>query len=415
MSFQHNVNYKDSGVDWLGQLPIEWKISKFRHVITIKKGGIPNQLLDTKNDLTGVPYLTMDYLRGSRENVKWVNSSSDIQLASDKDILLLWDGSNAGEFIMGMLGAVSSTMALLSTTFLHQKFFFYVCKSAETEIRYKTVGMGIPHVNSDHLKSLSIPLPTPREQSAIAIFLDHETAKIDSLIAEQQRLIELLKEKHQALISHAVTKGLNPDVSMKDSGVEWLGKIPKHWRLQRLKFLCDIQTGDKDTIDATEDGQYPFFVRSQTIERINSFTYDCEAVLTAGDGVGVGKVFHYYNGPFDFHQRVYMLNNFREISGRFIYHYLKENFYKVALEGGAKSTVDSLRMPLFLNFVIAVPSSTEQETIINVVESETAKIEELTTQAQQAIILLQERRTALISAAVTGKIDVRETPKKDVL
>jgi len=159
----------------------------------------------------------------------------------------------------------------------------------------------------------------------------------------------------------------------KPSGVEWLGDVPEHWTLRRLKFLCDIQTGNKDTVDAVEDGDYPFFVRSQTVERINSFTFDCEAVLTAGDGVGVGKVFHYHNGPFDFQQCVYMLNKFRNVAGPFLFHFLKENFYKVALEGGAKSTVDSLRRPLFTNFTVPVPPAEEQRSIVAIVERESAK------------------------------------------
>ena len=103
----------------------------------------------------------------------------------------------------------------------------------------------------------------------------------------------------------------------KDSGVEWLGDVPKHWETRRLRFLCDISTGDKDTVNAIGDGAFPFFVRSQTVERINTFSADCEAVLTAGDGVGVGKVFHYHVGKFDYHQRVYAFTNFRQVSGYF--------------------------------------------------------------------------------------------------
>jgi type I restriction enzyme S subunit len=219
-----------------------------------------------------------------------------------------------------------------------------------------------------------------------AAFLDRETAKIDELVAEQRRLMELLKEKRQAVISHAVTKGLNPDAPMKPSGIEWLGEVPAHWEVH---------------------GLYPFFVRSQTVERINSMAFDCEAILTAGDGVGVGKVFHYHNGPFDFHQRVYMMNNFHEVSGSYLFHFFRENFYKVALEGGAKSTVDSLRRPVFLNFTVCLPPKEEQSAIVATVDQKSTEFDTLTAEAQRAIDLLQERRTALISAAVTGQIDVR--------
>jgi Type I restriction modification DNA specificity domain. len=159
----------------------------------------------------------------------------------------------------------------------------------------------------------------------------------------------------------------------KDSGVEWLGEIPAHWLIKKLKYLCKVQTGSRDTVNAVENGRYPFFVRSQTIERINSVGAECEAVLTAGDGVGVGKVYHYYNGKFDFHQRVYMLNEFHSITGKFVYYYLSSNFYKVALEGNAKSTVDSLRLPQFLNFEFSIPKLDEQKNLILFIEHETAK------------------------------------------
>ncbi|MEC7119421.1 MAG: restriction endonuclease subunit S, partial [Pseudomonadota bacterium] len=198
----------------------------------------------------------------------------------------------------------------------------------------------------------------------------------------------------------------------KDSGVEWLGDVPKHWDLKKLKFLCKVQTGDKDTINAVENGEYPFFVRSQTIERINSFTYDCEAVLTAGDGVGVGKVFHYVCGKFDFHQRVYMMNHFKHISGQFFFLYLSELFAKVALDGGAKSTVDSLRMPLFLNFTFSVPPLPEQTIIARFLDHETANIDALIAEQQRLIELLKEKRQAVISHAVTKGFDPN-APMKD--
>jgi type I restriction enzyme S subunit len=187
----------------------------------------------------------------------------------------------------------------------------------------------------------------------------------------------------------------------KESGVAWLGEVPAHWDVQRLKFLADIQTGERDTENAVEDGMYPFFVRSQTVERINSCAFNCEALFTAGDGAGVGKVFHHYEGPFDFHQRVYMLNNFLGLSGKFMFHYLRENFYKVALEGGAKSTVDSLRRPLFTNFAVTVPPPAEQTAIVDFVVKESQAIDRLVAEQERLIELLKEKRRAVISHAVT--------------
>ena len=290
-----------------------------------------------------------------------------------------------------------------------KEFLVYLFSSAEYFLHTSNLARGatMQRISRGLLGNVRASIPPLPEQTQIAAFLDHETAKIDRLIEKQQGLIALLKEKRQAVISHAVTQGLNPHAPLKDSGIEWLGQVPAHWAVKKLGYLCSIQTGERDTEHAVEEGIYPFFVRSQTIERINSTSFDCEAVLTAGDGAGVGKVFHHYTGPFDFHQRVYMMNNFHGVSGRFFFHYFRELFYRVALEGGAKSTVDSLRRPMLTGFPVCVPPVSEQNAIIRSVEEKSALFDFLTTKAEQGIILLQERRTALISAAVTGKIDVR--------
>ncbi|HMQ05457.1 MAG: restriction endonuclease subunit S [Pyrinomonadaceae bacterium] len=250
-------------------------------------------------------------------------------------------------------------------------------------------------------------MPDKTDQTRIADFLDAETAKIDELIAKQERLIELSQEKRQALISHAVVQGLKPDAPMKYSGISWLGEVPVNWRVQRLRYLCSITTGNKNTEDASDDGKYPFFVRSQEIERSNNYSFDGEGILTAGDGAGVAKVFHYFTGKFAIHQRVYLLHAFKGIQGNFLFHYIKANLYKVVLEGNAKSTVDSLRLPMFKDFVVAYPpSDAEQTRIIEHIAEESRKIDLLIEKARRAIEFLKEHRTVLVSAAVTGKIDV---------
>ena len=129
-----------------------------------------------------------------------------------------------------------------------------------------------------------------------------------------------------------------PYPAFKDSGITWLGEMPAHWGLCRLKFLASIKTGGRDTENKVDDGKYPFFVRSQTVERIDTYSYDGEAVLTAGDGVGVAKVFHYENGKFDFHQRVYRFSNFRDILGKYFFHYVRNHLKHEVLKLSAKST-----------------------------------------------------------------------------
>lgn len=187
----------------------------------------------------------------------------------------------------------------------------------------------------------------------------------------------------------------------KDSGIEWIGEIPGHWNLKRLKFLSAITTGESDTIDREDNGKYPFFVRAQTVERINTYSYDGEAVLTAGDGVGVGRVFHYINGKFDYHQRVYKISDFKEIVGKYFFYYMKENFHKEVMKISAKSTVDSLRLPMFLDFPVAFGGIKEQQSIADFLDHKTHQIDTLIEKKQKQIELLKEQRTAIINHAVT--------------
>ncbi|MFH4892588.1 restriction endonuclease subunit S [Vibrio diabolicus] len=186
----------------------------------------------------------------------------------------------------------------------------------------------------------------------------------------------------------------------KDSQVEWLGKVPREWNIQRLKYLCSITTGDKDNIHKSDNGAFPFFVRSKNVERINTYSFDGEAVLTAGDG-DIGKIFHYIDGRFDFHQRVYKFSNFINVSGKYFYHYLSSHLADEVIKLSAKTTVDSLRLPMLQNFVFCIPSKNEQAKIVSFLDYETSKIDALIEKQQQLIKFLKEKRQAAISHAVT--------------
>lgn len=192
----------------------------------------------------------------------------------------------------------------------------------------------------------------------------------------------------------------------KHSGVEWLYCIPSHWRVVRFKFLSSITTGSKNTEDKVDTGIYPFYVRSQTPELINSYSFDGEAILTAGDGAGVGKVYHYVNGRFDFHQRVYKFSDFKNTAGKFLFRYLQSNFFKVATLGEAKSTVDSLRLPLIQDFLVCFPENkAEQASIIEFVDLKSKQIEQTILFKERQIELLKERKQILIQQAVTRGLD----------
>ena len=191
----------------------------------------------------------------------------------------------------------------------------------------------------------------------------------------------------------------------KDSDISWLGKIPESWNVTRFRYISHITTGTKNTEDKVKDGLYPFYVRSQTPEKINSYGFDGEAILTAGDGAGVGKVYHYVNGKFDFHQRVYKFSNFKKVIGKYLYYYLSNNFYNVAILGTAKSTVDSLRLPLIQNFEICYPILEQQTLIAQFLDQKTAQIDEAISIKERQIALLKEQKQIMIQNAVTKGLD----------
>jgi type I restriction enzyme S subunit len=423
MSFKSFDEHHHSGVEWLGAIPSHWEVDRLKRRCRVIASNVDKKSRDGEADVMLCNYTDVYYNDVIDRSIDFMPATATAEqidrftlLAGDT--IITKDSEEADDIaisayvpeslqgvICGYHLSIIRPLSRADGAFVKRLFDSqYVRAKAEIQANGLTrVGLGLSAI-----QNLEMPWPPIDEQRRIAAFLDRETAKIDALAAEQERLIELLEEKRRAVISHAVTKGLDPKVPMKDSGVRWLGSAPAHWTVKRLKFLCRMQTGSKDTQDAVNDGAYPFFVRSQQVERINSQAFDCEAVLTAGDGVGVGKVFHHYTGPFDFHQRVYMFNEFQNVQGRFFFEFLRANFFKVALEGGAKSTVDSLRRPMLANFEVCVPPMGEQVEIIQFIEASASEFEKLIHEAQVAIGLLSERRSALISAAVTGQIDVRQ-------
>jgi type I restriction enzyme, S subunit len=440
-SFSLFPSYKDSGVEWIGDIPSHWWRSKLKYCLKKKITDGPHETPIFIDE--GVPFLSVDGIQNGElvfEGCRFISfeehSRYSQKCSIEKGDLLMGKAASIGKIARVKVDfpfSVWSPLALLKP--LKRKtlplFLEFVLKSPQTQYQIEILSTSNTqkNISMDDIPRIELVFPDLPEQQAIADFLDDKTGKIDRLISTKRRQIELLKEQRTAVINQAVTgqlavgseqlavsseqrekwKLITDKWKLKeDSGIEWLGKIPKHWRIKRLKFLTTINTGDKDTVNNIENGEYPFFVRSQTVERINSYTYDGEAVLTAGDGVGVAKVFHYINGKFDYHQRVYKFSDFKDILGKFFFHYIKANLYKEVIKISAKSTVDSLRMPMLQNFVFALPPIEEQNYICEYIEEITNEIDTTISKAKKQIELLTEYRTALISGAVTGKIDVRD-------
>lgn len=387
-------NYKDSGIEWLGGIPEHWEVKKLKFISKICNGQDQKAVLEDDG-------IYPVYGSGG------IFGRANSYLFDKPSVLLGRKGTiDKPQYVEEPFWTVDTSYFTKIREGFSVRLFYYLCTTINFDL-YK-YGSAIPSMTQGHLNEIKFALPNSiEEQIVIANYLDHKTTQIDTLISKKQQFITLLLEERIAVINQAVTKGLDPKVKMKNSGIEWLGEIPEHWEIKRMKYLCDVTTGGKDTENREDDGAYPFFVRSQTIERISTFSFDGEAILTAGDGVGVCKVWHYVNEKFDFHQRVYMMSNFETVLGKYLFYYLKENFGKEVMKLSAKSTVDSLRRPMFQNFMVCFGSSEEQKKIIIQIEKEELRIDTLISKSHQEIELLKEFKTALISEVVTGKVDVR--------
>ncbi len=408
------TKYKNTGIPYCPQIPESWSVKRLKFVgksiigITYN----PTQVTDAENGKLVLRSSNVQNGVLSFEDNVYVNTEvSEKHLSKEGDILIC--ARNGSAHLVGKCaiipkeyeGLTFGSFMLMFRSDLG-KFMYYVFNSnlfkSQTGL-YKT--STINQLTSDTINNLFVALPSSKEeQNKIAHYLDSKTVEIDNLISKKQKLIDCLNEERVSTIQQSVTKGLDVNVEMQDTGVDWLGGIPKKWSYKRLKYIVTIETGNKNTEDREEEGAYPFFVRSQTIKKSSEYQYDREAVLTAGDGVGVGKVFHYINGKFSCHQRVYIFSNFKYVTGKYFYYYFSSNLNLLVQTWNAKTTVDSLRLPILQSMLIAIPSIKEQVQIIEFIEQETSKIDNTINKIEREIELIKEYRASLINDLVTGKI-----------
>lgn len=408
-------------MELINNIPSDWEITKLKFFSKIFgrigfRGYTASDLVDEgEGAITlGPPNIVNQKLNlENKRYLSWEKYEESPEIKVYNGDLLLVKTASVGKVALvenlNEPATINPQLVVFKNININSKFFYYTMVSdvIQFQIAKNLNGGVISTLSQENIRNYVIPLPESSEQHNITDYLDNHIDRINNIISLNENLISLLEEKRTVLINQVVTKGLNPDVPMKDSGIDIVGLIPENNNIIRLKFLCDIKTGDKDTVNRNPDGKYPFYVRSPIIERIDTYSFEGEAVLMAGDGVGAGKVFHYANGKFDYHQRVYNLHNFKKVSPEFIYYYMSSLFSLEIEKGSAKSTVDSVRLPMLENFLICYPPINEQENIVNYLNFKTSKIDNAISKIEDNIKLLEEYKTSLIHHVVTGKIDVR--------
>lgn len=429
--------YKDSGVDSFGCIPKQWSVLRLKYIFEIKKriaGALGFDILSVtqrgikiKDIDSGEGQLSMDYSKYQRV-LPGDFAMNHMDLLTGYVDISNYDGVTSPDY---------RVFSVRDSNDFYSRYFLYLLQDGYKQRRFFHLGQGSAHLGrwrlpTEAFNGILYPLPSLEEQLQIAAFLDHETAKIDNLIEKQQQLIELLKEKRQAVISHAVTKGLNPDVPMKDSGVEWLGEVPAHWTVTRLGYHA-IKIGSGKTPRGGSEiylDEGVLFLRSQNIYDDGLRVGSSECVFIdlkthnemKGTRVLEGDILLNITGgsigrscivptPFieaNVNQHVCILR-FRENIREFISYAMKSSSTKEQIEacqvGGNR---EGLNFEQTSKINICLPPEEEIGAVLEYLKIRLPQLDTLEKNASNIILLLQERRTALISAAVTGKIDVRD-------
>ncbi len=432
MRYRKPEEMKETGIEWVGEVPNDWEDIELRYLYSIDKGNGFDNYYDSENKLDKklIPYLSMEYLRNKNAEAQFIDSEEDHEPVTEKDSLILWDGSNAGEFIKGKYGALSTTLSKISPIRkVEGSYSFYLLKAIEKRVKDNTVGMGIPHVDPGYLKETKLPIPPTSEQHAISAFLNRKTKAIDALIKKKEQLIERLSEKRQALITQAVTKGLDPHAPMKDSRIEWLGEVPEEWETSKFNFHIKLRHGYQfRESDFTEDGikvvkitqlnekgfldlSKASFIDKDRAKEFGNIHIKNGDILMCLTGGTIGKIIR-VSGLDEIAVQNYRVGHFspknqNKLSQDYLY-YLMSSIIKEQIFFAVRETGQpNIGMDDFSRMKICLPPRIEQENIAQFINENTSKINELIESEYQVVEKLKEYRQSLISAAVTGKIDVR--------
>ncbi|MDE9535886.1 restriction endonuclease subunit S [Xenorhabdus bovienii] len=426
--YQAYPEYKDSGVEWLGEIPSHWNIKRLGQFFEERREKVSDKDFPPLS-------VTMQGIVPQIDTAAKTDAGDNRKLVLKNDFVINSRSDRKGSAgVSQLIGSVSLISIVMEPKNINPKFAHHLLRSYPFQEEFYRYGKGIVadlwSTNSSEMKNILIPELPKDESDAIASFLDHETAKIDNLIEKQQKLIELLKEKRQAVISHAVTKGLNPDVPMKDSGVEWLEEVPEHWIIRRLKHTASLQSGmpkGKDLagkkiisvpmlrVANVQDGYldlddvHNIDVEKNQLERYLLRVGD--VLMNEGgdnDKLGRGAI---WAAPINncIHQNHVFAIRPKAIESEWLdmltrAAYAKFHFYRVAKQSTNLASISSTNIK---ETPLLIPPKKERDEILKFVNFQLDKLKATEEQSVKQVALLQERRTALISAAVTGKIDVR--------
>ena len=431
--------YKPSGVEWLGDVPENWEVKRLKNAFNIFNGSTPESSKEEYWD-GDIVWITPEDL-GNNSNKTISDSRRKITEPGYADIgativprfsIIISTRAPIGHIAVTEVPSCTNQgcRSLVPKRNISSDFYYYYLLTSKDNLNSIGKGTTFIELGNQGLGSYSIPIPPFPEQQAIATFLDRETERIDSLIGKKKKFVELLKEKRTALISRAVTKGLNPKVKMKHSGVEWLGDVPEHWQIKKIKHMTKViskgTTPSTEGFEIIEEGEIRFIKAENLVENNLSYTPEffidnktnsalSRSILEENDvliviaGATIGKVAVLEKSflPANTNQAVCFIRLKERNLSKLVWYYMQSNIMKQMIAiTSVQSAQPNISMGLLKELVYPLPSRPEQQAIIEFLDQETGKIDDLIVKVETAIEKLKEYRTALISAAVTGKIDV---------
>ncbi|MCD6584679.1 MAG: restriction endonuclease subunit S [Desulfobacteraceae bacterium] len=411
--YQKYPEYKDSGVEWLTNIPSQWEVFDGKRIFRNRRelAFDSDQQLAASQKYGVIPQALMMDLNDSKVMLA-LKGTSSFRHVEKNDFVISLRSFEGGIEHSDYIGCVSPAYTVLNATKkISPSFYRYLfkCKPFIAALQSTTDSLRDgKSITYGQFGSIPLILPPADEQSQIASFLDHKTAKIDILIEKQQQLIKLLKEKRQAVISHAVTNGLNPQAPMKDSGVEWLGEVPEHWGTGSLRWYISIASGDGLSNSEFEKQSDETF-KYRVIGGNGTLGYSA-CVNTTKKVFAIGRVgalcgnVHFINENCWITDNALKLYSWHDFQSNYLYFLLTAARLN---EYASKSAQPLITGEQVKSLKVVIPPFNEQFKISDYIVSELTKLSNLIEKCEVGIRLMHERRTALISAAVTGKIDVR--------
>lgn len=425
--------YKDSGVEWIGEVPSHWEVMKTSLAFHgIGSGTTPSTSnKDFYDENEGYYWLqTGDLNDGiindtSKKVTKVAVGQCNLKFYPKGSIVIAMYGATIGKVgILGIETATNQACCVLPTNKnMNSKFAFYEFLACKPALLVSAIGGGQPNISQDVIRKQKIVVPSLKEQTAIANYLDKKCSEIDNVITAQQKRIALLQELKQSVITHAVTKGLNPNGEMKDSGVEWSGKVPKHWEVVHLKRILreHMQYGANEPAES-DDTSFPRYIRITDItangelrpetfkslepSKAKDYLLDKGDVLFARSGATVGKTF-LFNADIKACYAGYLIKascDRRKMIPEYLYYYTQSGAYECWKNSVfIQSTIQNIGADKYQLMYIPVPSKDEQKEIVEYVDKRSKAFDAAISKAQHQVELLQEYKQSLITEVVTGK------------